>query len=664
MSGERTELYVTLELLSDAIFGSGYSIPGGVDISVVRDDAGYPCIPGTAVKGLLRESMENWAAWTGEDHISEILGEPGWEGVADGRRLTLTPFTLQAEEGKQLPAPEDCFGNRAFTALEGGVNKTGTLRTAVCVKRGLRFAGTVICAPEDTGLLTNAIIGIKWAGAKRNRGFGRVRADVKRADRRTGARVLRGAGCIRYQLRTQAPVIITDLSRSSGNNYETRGYIPGSAIRGMVVSLLADRDPAWFGEHKTALLSERTRFLDALPKPAALDALPSIKGFYEDKEEKYFESVVRSGSFTPGLKRARLGSFCGLDGDTVRYWSAKTGAATRITRDVTGGDSKPFQTCHISAGQVFEGYVMLDDAALAEKVTEVFGSTVWIGADRYEGYGKCTVERMESVEHPGWTDAYGCRGQEDVSTTLYLLALSPLTMLDRWGNPAGLDLESLARLLGVTRVELEHCSTSTAEYGSYNRTWQCREPALPMYDRGSIFKLSCDRAPRLENVRAIEGKGLGVRTAEGFGQVLFLRGDLFEGLRRKQALRTETPEQAMPAALVRRAKYSWIMARSGQLRRGGLSKSQLGTIQALCEKAVAKGGDTAELTEFFHRNLHERGARHASRFTGIAALIQEVMDPDRPLSDMIGTACEDSPTARLELLCQLFNYSRKGKEAD
>lgn len=655
---ERAELRVTLELLSDAIFGSGYSVPGGEDIAVVLDDNGYPCIPGAAVKGLLRESMENWAVWTGEDRAGEILGEPDWKGTADGRRLTLTPFLLRAEEGKRLPPPEDCFATRVFTALENGVAKTGTLRTAVCVKRGRSFEGAVFCAPEDAGLLTNALSAVKWAGAQRSRGFGRVRISVEPVNRRVEPRVLRNAGCIRYRLRTEAPVIITDLSRSGGDSYETRGYIPGSAIRGMIAGQLAETNPDWFRRHKTALLSEHTRFLDALPKPSALDVLPSIKGFYEDKEETVFESVVRSGSFTPGLKRAGLGSFCGLDGDAVRYWSAKTGGATRIARNVPGGaGARPFQTCHISAGQVFEGYVILDDAALAEKITEAFGDTVWIGADRYEGYGKCRLEHMESVERPGWIDAYGCRDQAEVGTTLYLLALSPLTMLDRWGNPAGLDLEALARLLDVARVELEHCSTSTAEYGSYNRIWQCREPALPMYDRGSIFKLTCGGPPRLERIRAVEHAGLGVRTAEGFGQVLFLRRDLFEGLRRKEAAQAERAAEETAAARVRRARYRWIMERGDRLYQNGLSRSQVGEIQTLCEKAIAQKGDTAALDQYLRK---KRRAGQTSRFTQIAALIREVVD--RPLRETIGVDCEDSMTARLELLCQLFNYSRKGKE--
>lgn len=38
----RVTLPVTAELLSDAIFGSGFSIPGGEDIAVCRDEKGYP----------------------------------------------------------------------------------------------------------------------------------------------------------------------------------------------------------------------------------------------------------------------------------------------------------------------------------------------------------------------------------------------------------------------------------------------------------------------------------------------------------------------------------------------------------------------------------------------------------------------------------------------
>ena len=657
---ERVELQVTMELLSDAIFGSGYSIPGGEDIAVVRNNDGYPYIPGTAVKGLLRESMENWIAWTdgNPSDISEILGESGWSGDTDGRRLALTPFALE----ERPSAAEDCFGYRVFTALEDGVVKTDTLRTAACIGKGLRFVGTMVCAEKDITLLVNALAGIKWAGAQRSRGFGRVHFHAERVNREAKTVTMTSGGCIRYHLRTETPVIIMDLNRSAGNSYETQGYISGAAMRGAVMSELSMREPEWFEANKAALLSDHTRFLDALPKVAKLDVLPSIKGFYENKEETAFESVVQDGSFTPGFKRAKLGTFCGLEGGTVCYWSAGTGGTTRIRRSVKAGEnSLPFKTRYLNDGQEFEGYILLDDAKLAPKITEAISGTVWIGSDRFEGYGKCSVT-CEMAKAPGWIDAYGYQRQTDVGKELYLLALSPLVMLDNLGNPVGLDLAKLAKRLEVGTIELQFCSTSTSKYDAYNRTWQCREPALPMYDRGSIFKLICDRPPQLSNIHAIERTGLGVRVAQGFGQVLFLRKELFEGLhRKKQAIRAEAAGTKANAAQVRRAKYTWIMKHSDLLRQDGLSKSQLGAIQALCEKAISKGGDTSELDGFLEKNKSERGAKHGSRFQKIAELIREVTG--QPLAATIGENCEDSMTKRLDLLCQLFNYSRKGKEA-
>lgn len=55
----QVELQVRLELLSDTIFGSGHSIPGGEDIAVCQDENGYPYLKGTTFKGLLRESMHD-----------------------------------------------------------------------------------------------------------------------------------------------------------------------------------------------------------------------------------------------------------------------------------------------------------------------------------------------------------------------------------------------------------------------------------------------------------------------------------------------------------------------------------------------------------------------------------------------------------------------------
>ena len=654
---DRVTLGVTMELCSDAIFGSGFSIPGGEDIAVCQDGAGYPYLKGSTFKGLLRESLENLLAWTGAggSAAGELCGESGWEGAADGRRLQLTALFPDPRP----ETPEECFSTRVFTRLSEGVVESGTLRAASCIRRGLRFTGALTCCREDIELLRQAVQGIKWAGTLRSRGFGRVTCTLDAPAKGSALPPLQAASCIRYRLHTKLPVLITDLSRSRDNSYATRGYLPGSAIRGMVVSTLAQQNPEWFREHRAALLGEGTRFLDALPCQGENAFLPGIMGFYGEKGSEQVVSVLNED--VAGKKRAGLGSCCTLEGETVRGWSASTGGNLRIQRQgEMGEDTRPFQTRHIDAGQTFEGYVLLDDPTIAQAIGEAFGEQVWLGADRYEGFGQCTVTAMEGVEAPRW-QAYGYAPGAQTDVTLYLLALSPLTMLDECGEPCGLDVDVLAGRLGVEWVKIEACSTAMAEFGGYNRTWKCRVPALRMYDRGSIFKLRCAAAPSSEALLDIQRTGLGVRRGEGFGQVLFLRRELLERISHKADSKDAANVPAeTPAVRLRRARYRWVMDRSGELYREGLSRSQLGAIQAMCEKAMASGS-TAELLAHLEKNTGDRGAQHAARFRGIDHLIRQVLNT--PLERTLGAPGPDSTADRLKLLCLLFDHSRKGDRA-
>ena len=651
---KRVALHIEMKLLSDAVLGSGFSIPGGEDIAVCQDAKGYPYLKGSTMKGLLRESMENLLAWTGqpESILEELFGKEGWTGLASDRRLQLTSLLLQ-----EPPAdPTRCFDSRTFTSLENGIVKSGTLREAACICSGLRFAGSLICGEEDVSLLMDALRGIKWAGSFRSRGFGRVTVTAERAESGCEGWTVGAAACLHYRLHTELPVLITDLSRSYGNGYETQNLLPGSAIRGAVAGALAAGEPDWFNKHKTELLTG-VQFLDALPNPTELPALPALKGFYEDKSESAFQNILKDPDLEPGMKRAKTGAFCAIDGNQLCCWNARTGGVTRIQRGKDGEDSKPFQTRFLEAGQNFEGYILLKDPQLAPMLAQALGETVWLGADRYEGFGKCSVTALEAVEAPDWAARYGYTRQEEIGTELYLLALSPLTMLNAWGEPCGIDEQQLAKALGVGKAEIVTCSTSLTAYGGFNRTWGCREASVRMYERGSMFRLHCDRAPSLGAIKALQNTGLGIRTAEGFGQVLFLRTELFESICKKKKLEQCQDDQTKAdTAELRRAWYRWIMENSGRVRSCGLSNSQIGSVQAKCEDALACCS-TEDLWSFLKKNREDRGAKHGSRFEKMDELLHEVLD--RPMGEILGVSCEDAVEEKLKLLCMLFDHSRK-----
>ena len=202
---------IRMELLSDTLFGSGLSLSGGADLSAKRDGSGFPYVSGATFKGLLRESMEDLLCWSGADHtLADILlGQAGYAGLESPRRVKLTALTLV-----NPPAdPAACYQERTFTALEQGVVKSASLRSASCVARGQVFEGLLSCQEADSELLIQAVENIRYVGTHRSRGLGHVRCSaVPAAVRQAPVRHIAPAPVIRYQLHNLLPVVVTDLS--------------------------------------------------------------------------------------------------------------------------------------------------------------------------------------------------------------------------------------------------------------------------------------------------------------------------------------------------------------------------------------------------------------------------------------------------------------------
>ena len=639
----RSAWTIQMELRSDTVFGSGFSIPGGADLSSRCDALGYPSVSGATFKGLLRESLENLLAWSGQPETlaEELLGKGGWAGLESPRRVQLTGLTLvQPPED-----PERCYHDRTFTQLENGVVKSRSLRMAHCVSRGLVFTGTLYCKDADADLLKEAVQGIRFVGTQRSRGLGHVRCTMEpAAAANVPTETLPEGTVIRYRLRNLLPVIITDLTRSHTNGFAARDYIPGSSISGMVLSALSQQQPEWFAAHKAALLGGGVQFCDAIPCPSDWEPLPPIMGFYGPKDSDTVISVLQKD--VAGKKRVAMGTCCQLQGDTIHTWSGITGGSMRIARQKPEQpDALPFQVQYLEAGQNFTGYIRLEDPSMAPMIAGVLQELVWLGADRGSGFGQCRVEECRVQEQPGWYQ-YGYGPNDAIGTELYLLALSPLGLCDQWGEPCGLTESFLSDKLGVSVESIVACSTALKEFSGFNRTWQCRVQHQRMYDRGSIFRLRCASVPNRERLEAIQREGLGIRPMEGFGQVLFLRPELLTQIRKKQAEEPAVAAVSQTVAQRRRARYQWIMDHRAQVHSWDLSASQLGTLQDMCRQGEAV------LMEYLQRSLKERGAAHGARYKKAANDIAKLLE-----HPVLGC----SRGEMLPLLDQLIDHSRKEK---
>lgn len=186
---------IRMQLLSDVVFGNGESVPGGEDISILSDENGFPYYKGGTFKGIFREELGNYLAWTmpgekgAEEELGRLLGTGGDQEVQNPDKLVFSNFTLsdyvkqqilaEIGAGKSGQVLEALSHVRTFTAVSpDGTVQEGSLRQCRCVNRGLYFYSEIQCSTKDEQLVREVISMIKWVGTMRSRGFGKVRLTV------------------------------------------------------------------------------------------------------------------------------------------------------------------------------------------------------------------------------------------------------------------------------------------------------------------------------------------------------------------------------------------------------------------------------------------------------------------------------------------------------
>ncbi len=328
---------------------------------------------------------------------------------------------------------------------------------------------------------------------------------------------------LRYVLRSLEPVRIADKHASNNGQTESLHYIPGSAVRGLILNQLSERED--FETAKVELFSDRIRFLNAYPDQGGRDAMPSPKGFYEDKTTvsgaKPIVNVLADGNFPEGYKRASVGEFCRIEDGVIRYASVSlSGELKNNLRDEEMHG--PYRNAYMAAGQIYVGWIALEEEAASwiPAFREILSGTIRIGNVRSAGLGKCEVLSLEETD---LLPLHEYAPASDLQSPAYMLLLSDLTMTDENGEPIGLDLDALREELEVSDLAVSECAASLAHIRGYNRTYGHQTPSDVCYQKGSVFQLTFSGTLKIEAIEKVMDRGLGERRSEGFGRVLFLR---------------------------------------------------------------------------------------------------------------------------------------------
>lgn len=189
-------------LNSDATFGRGDGVVGVVDVEVQHDEFGCPYLGGRSLKGLLvNECAEIWAAipeearprW--EKAAQRLFGVPG-SGLEGGALMTFSDAQLpedlrraiandiKRKKIKKEEVLEAITSLRRQTAIgETGVARKHSLRTMRVILRNTPFESRLHFAGEpsedDLALLAACTKAFRRAGTGRNRGRGRLTAELK-----------------------------------------------------------------------------------------------------------------------------------------------------------------------------------------------------------------------------------------------------------------------------------------------------------------------------------------------------------------------------------------------------------------------------------------------------------------------------------------------------
>ncbi|MBE6853766.1 MAG: hypothetical protein E7505_09915 [Ruminococcus sp.] len=468
---------------------------------------------------------------------------------------------------------------------------------------------------------------------------------------------------LRIDFTNTEPLRISDIGMSKDNETATINFVPGSSLRGAIVNNLASElknDTARFERVKKELLSSGTAFYNSYLRAGDRQMYPSPMGFYESKNEKVKElqNVVADGEFSESYKRAKLGSYCFTEGDTIIY----TSLCKSDSLNIDTGKKKIFRTDYINKGYSFTGYIAFGDNVSEETIilTEdiIRNRTLRFGGGRSAGYGKVRIDSLSYLADGDYPySGLSVTNEPEVPQTVYMLLLSPMTMRSSFGEITGLNPELLEEKAGCmlrNRDEIR-ASTSVIRMSGFNRTLKNRTPEYRLYAAGSVFRLEFHKAPDAEKLRSIEMNGIGVGRNDGYGRVVFYKdyarikhklaysdyaGNISESVASDDTGIRSADIENNKMIIARGIAYSRVRTAMQEkiyhekLDKGSASNSQTGVFRSVCQKYRYSYSEAESAIRELIKHIREKEAtakKHSGSHGSQKSLllkIENILDAD------------------------------------
>lgn len=438
-----------------------------------------------------------------------------------------------------------------------------------------------------------------------------------------------------YRITLQEPALLTSLG-GDANNARSLGYIPGSAIRGVLLSRFQRHTPISASEesHRRLFFDATTRYLNAYPVIGDDHhrSLPIPRSWYRNKLE-----LSRCCDFAVDLPddyrehtwSTPPGSFCDFEDietgsvkiiEPKRRISVHTQRARRAGR-ATDQEGAVFRYESIAAGQMFAGAILIDETPPAIDRQNDGPIECYLGGSRTATYGRAKIERTDDIQDGGdWREVP--MPIEPHDNQLIITLLSDALIRDPETGQFCTRHQTLTDLISKQldhKLECRDAYVNQTIAGGFNRKWGLPLPQTVAFGMGTVIVCKTESFDE-EKIRALEQTGIGERRAEGFGRLAFnahpCSGFSLEVGGNSERHDTGNPDIASPSG---QAALTMVKRRTEKLLKSKLisitssleirnppSRSQLSRLRQIIREELLKPAPNPARLEVFMTSIKAR----------------------------------------------------------
>jgi CRISPR-associated protein Csx10 len=420
-------------------------------------------------------------------------------------------------------------------------------------------------------------------------------------------------------LKLESPLLITGLGNGEENSSKSLPYIPGSALRGALISRFKvdTQDLPLDPKAGRLFFSGAVCFLNAYPLDQNGERMLPIPASWrkekgrELKEAPVVDYAIASNEDTTN-PIDKL--YKGRNSSSIYAFSPEEEIAIHIASQgrgvVKAGQSTVFQYQSLARGQKFGALILAEEPSdLAEIEKLLKPNTLYLGRSRSAGYGKVQIEAFQKTTTPEATS-------ENLNEVVITL-LSDTILRDEHGQPTH-DMDGyLTKRLGKA-VKNKKAFIRQTDIGGFNRKWKLPLPQMPALGMGSVFVYPAGQLDP-SDLDSLAKTGIGERRVDGFGRIVInwhVTGQQkFSDAPEIKNDSTETPSLSLASQklatgmadrLLRHMLEQNLVAEVNRYTfKGNLTNHQLSRMRNVLRKALDENKPVEEVVPAFFASLKE-----------------------------------------------------------